>query len=475
MFQVIEEEAVVLKDDQWPVARLIPISSASGIEAQERRATSALLAVLSAVEEFGRSLLKPLGAPGGRIAAFIEVPFKVNGVSLRPDGIITVSRAGRNWSAFVETKTAASALDSKQIDIYLDLARELEFDAVITISNQFVTSSTEYLVDIDRRKLKKVKLHHWSWIDILTEAVVQRDHRGISDKDQAYILQELIRYLSDPRSGAVSFTSMGSTWTAIRDGARDTSLRGGDPNLAPAAARWDDLVKFISLELMKDLGTNVRQILRPDERQPSARLASLCDSLVRTGRLQAELSIPDAAGTLELVADLRARLVSASTRLDAPREGRARGRVSWLLRQLQAAPDDLRIEAKVAYSDATLTATLAEAKVNPQLLCPDKDRDILHFVLSLTRNAGLNRDAGRGSFSDSVIAVAKDMYSSVLQELRAWKPQPPRLAKPSEQPAPPTERIVDISPRVADAVEDAQEEMEDIAERGRGAAPTDKQ
>jgi len=138
----------------------------------------------------------------------------------------------------------------------------------------------------------------------------------------------------------------------------------------------------------------------------------------REDRFHAELSIPDAAGTLELVADLRSRLVTASTRLDAPREGRARGRVSWLLRQLQAAPDDLRIEAKVAYADATLTAALAEARANPDMLYPSSDRDILHFVLSLTRNAGLSRDAGRGSFSDSVVAVAKDMYSSVLQDLR---------------------------------------------------------
>jgi antitoxin (DNA-binding transcriptional repressor) of toxin-antitoxin stability system len=35
----------VITDEKWPVARLIPISSASGVEAQERRLASALLAV----------------------------------------------------------------------------------------------------------------------------------------------------------------------------------------------------------------------------------------------------------------------------------------------------------------------------------------------------------------------------------------------------------------------------------------------
>ncbi|MDQ3772869.1 MAG: hypothetical protein M3343_12405 [Actinomycetota bacterium] len=76
----------MLKDEQWPVARLIPISTASGIEAQERKVTSALLAVMSAVDEFGRVMLKPLGAPAGRIETFIEVPFKLDTRAIRPDG-----------------------------------------------------------------------------------------------------------------------------------------------------------------------------------------------------------------------------------------------------------------------------------------------------------------------------------------------------------------------------------------------------
>jgi hypothetical protein len=173
------------------------VSSASGIEAQERRAASALLAVIGAVTEFGRSLLKPLGAPSGRTETFIEVPFKVNGRSIRPDGIITVSRGTKTWGAIVETKTGQNALQPEQIDTYLDLARELEFNAVLSISNHYVTSSADYPVDVDRRKLRRVALGYWSWIDVLTEAVVQKEHRGVSDPE-AYILNELIRYLSAP-------------------------------------------------------------------------------------------------------------------------------------------------------------------------------------------------------------------------------------------------------------------------------------
>jgi len=152
----------MIVDEKWPVARLIPISSASGIEAQERRAASALLAVMSAVPEFGRALLKPLGAPAGKVQTFIEVPFRIDGKSIRPDGVIAVARGGKTWGAIVEAKTAGASLDPQQIDAYLDLARELEFHAVLSISNQYVTSSTEYPIEVDRRKLRKVRLHHWS-------------------------------------------------------------------------------------------------------------------------------------------------------------------------------------------------------------------------------------------------------------------------------------------------------------------------
>jgi hypothetical protein len=56
-----------------------------GLQAGEALRSSALAAVLAHVDEFGRTLLKPLGAPAGKIEAFVETPFKLdNGKSIRP-------------------------------------------------------------------------------------------------------------------------------------------------------------------------------------------------------------------------------------------------------------------------------------------------------------------------------------------------------------------------------------------------------
>jgi hypothetical protein len=449
----------MLADDQWPVARLIPISSASGIEAQERRAASALLAVLSAVAEFGRQLLKPLGAPAGRVDTFIEVPFKVDGRTIRPDGVIAVSKGARKWRAIVEAKTGTNSLDPKQMEMYLDLARQYGLDAVISISNQYVTSSSAYPILIDKKKVKKVAIHHWSWVDILTEAVVQKQHRGVKDPDQAYILSELIRYLSDPRSGALTFGNMGPSWTFVRDGARDRSLRKTDPQIEAVALRWDDLIRYVCLDLTKDLGRDVRPLLPKSEHDPSTRLKSLKDTLADHGRLSGDIHIPDVVGTVHLVSDLRARRILVSTTLDAPGEGRSKSRVSWLMRQLQKAPDDTKIDAKVSWLATPLSATLSAAREDPGVLHPEKGREIRQFTVSLTRDMGLKRDASRGSFIQSVILATKTFYGDVLQHLSGWKARPAKLPVQAREPQSVIEEVAEEHPPLAEPIEEAIQEV----------------
>ncbi|MDQ3642328.1 MAG: hypothetical protein M3450_12905 [Actinomycetota bacterium] len=73
-----------MTEESWNEARLIPTSGINGADEQERRATSALLVVMTAVREFDRALNQPLGAPTGRVESFIEVPFDLeNGGFIR--------------------------------------------------------------------------------------------------------------------------------------------------------------------------------------------------------------------------------------------------------------------------------------------------------------------------------------------------------------------------------------------------------
>ena len=166
---------------------------------------------MTSVREFGLAVTKPLGAPAGQLTGYIEVPFKVGEGSCYPDGLIEASRGGRTWTALLEVKTGANELERAQVETYLDVARDNEFDVVMTVSNQLAPAPGVHPVDVDKRKLRKVALHHLSWAEILTIAVQHRVHRGISDPDQAWILGELIRYLEHPGRAL----SISRTWVPI--------------------------------------------------------------------------------------------------------------------------------------------------------------------------------------------------------------------------------------------------------------------
>ena len=118
-----------MTEDSWLAARLIPTSGINGADEQERRATSALLAVMSSVREFGRALTQPFGAPAGPVQTYIEVPFKLGDKQFFPDGLIRVVRGQRQWTALVEVKTGANELNTEQLERYLDIAKEQGFDA----------------------------------------------------------------------------------------------------------------------------------------------------------------------------------------------------------------------------------------------------------------------------------------------------------------------------------------------------------
>ncbi len=162
---------------------MIPTSGISGAAEQERRTTSPVLAVMSVVREFAKAVLGPLGAPAGAVETFIEVPFAVGDHRVFPDGLIRVKRGARTWVALVEVKTGPNRLEAAQLETYLDVAREHGFDALLTISNEIPPIAGTHPTAVDKRKLKRVSLHHLSWTQVLTEAVMQKVHPDLNGTD----------------------------------------------------------------------------------------------------------------------------------------------------------------------------------------------------------------------------------------------------------------------------------------------------
>ncbi len=420
-----------MSEETWHKARIIPTSGIGGAEEQERRATSALMAVMSVVPDFSKALLGSLGAPAGTLSTFIEVPFELDGKRVIPDGLIRARRGSREWTALVEVKTGKNVLESGQLENYLDIARAEGFQYLITISNEIPPVPGQHPTTVDKRKLKKVSLHHWSWSFVLSTAIVQREHRGVSDPEQAWILGELIRYLEHERSGALELEDMGSNWVTVREAVTSGTLRASDKTAQEVVARFDALLRYAGLRLGQRLGTDVTQQLTRDEiANPAKRVTSQVASLVETGLLSGTIRIPHAAAPVVVMADLRANQVHCHVDIAAPQEGRPTTRVNWLVRQLKHAPSDVRVESFATRARAGHAELLKSIREDPKLLVPEGGRDIRSFRVALTSPSGAKRGRGRGAFIDSVLNNLDVFYADVVQHVKPWTATPPRLREP---------------------------------------------
>ena len=388
---------------------------------------------MRAVPEFGHALLKELGAPKSAvIQTFTEVRFKDGtGKTVIPDGAIVCERGQKTWTCLVEVKTSKADLRDEQVGCYLDVARENGFDGVLTISNQITASSSESPVSVDKRKLGKRGLWHFSWWRIITEAIVQNRYRGVSDPDQAWILGELIAYLDSEASGAGGFGDMGDKWVTVRKAAHDGTLRPTMPEAREVVERWEEFTQYLCLGLSQDLGSTVTA-----PRPRAATTASILDGhlkrLADTGVLETVLRVPAAVGDIRIQADLRAKRTLTSVDVDAPGDGRPKSRINWLLRQLAGAPDDLRIDVTFPNARQTTSELLGTVREAPErLLYPqDPTRPPRSFRLTLARQMGQKRGKEEGSFVRETRVQTFDFYRDLVQNLKPWQARAPRLHEP---------------------------------------------
>ncbi|MEX2448797.1 MAG: hypothetical protein WD404_08660 [Solirubrobacterales bacterium] len=419
--------AELVKQDVWVAARLLPTAGIRNQNEQERRAASALLAVMGAVPDFCHALLSGMKVPKGKVSTYTELRFKDGDNKTHiPDGGVIVERGKKRWGCLVEIKTGTAELDTEQVSRYLDLAREHGFDGLLTISNQIRSDPQDLPYEIRKSKLKGLAVYHASWWRILTEAIVQHRFRGIDDPDQAWILGELIRYLDDEKSGASGFEGLGQDWVRVRESARNETLRPSDAKAKAVAARWEQFVEYLCLHLSQELGVDVSN-LRPRGRSTEEQIAATADSLALRGVLQCSMRVPDAVGPIGVQANLRTRRVTTTVEIPAPKEGRPRTRINWLLRQLKDAPEDLRIDVRFARVRATRSELLRDCRELPERLLMEDEpkREPRSFLLALSMPMGKKGGRKEGSFVAETRRHATDFYRDLVQGL-----MPPRTKAP---------------------------------------------
>lgn len=406
------------ENDAWRPARLFPVSALKSDRDRETRATSVLLSVMAQVPEFGRRLTAGFGAPAGRMETFTEVTLPHGDSPRRPDGVIRVERAGKLWTALVETKTNGNALKPEQVQAYMDIAARRGYEAVITLSNDVALEGSPLVdVKIDGRRKHKVALRHLSWAEVTHQAQMLLRHEGVGNAAHAWLLQELLYYLQHENSGCHGFQNMGPAWVPVRNGIDDDTLCHGDPRALEVVESWERLVRQVCLGLGGELGQKVLPVQRAKRgTDPGARRSALADQLCREGRLQAELRIEGTPGVLAVSADLRTGKLRTSIEVPVPEQGYPLSWAKRLVRCLADAPADLHIETLVeGQADGGPRGTLERLRPEPADMLPkDSGSRITGFRLSLLKSMGSSRGNAETGFIRSVDDAVHRFYTSVV-------------------------------------------------------------
>ena len=430
--------------------RLFPSAHISSTREAELRAAASLLAMVRAVSEFGRIVVRAAGGPAGRISCYTEASFEM-GTSptriVRPDGIIRVIRGKTQWSALVEVKVGDNLLDAGQVDTYHKLAGEGGFDALVTISNQASLPNGRPPMELDRRRLRKVPVVHLSWERLLAEAQVLSTKKEIKDSDQHWMLDEWIKYITDDESRIIAPPSLGAHWGIVLQAAREHKLSTVPNQLTDVTEHWDAFLKKLAFRLRAKMGADVqRRTSRADVKDPGKRTKQMCAEALDSGILTGALKVRDAIGDIRLELMLQGKVVRYSVRFPAPSEGRTKTRLNWLLRKLPI--DDLpkglqvRVEwnRRGLYTEAPIDA-LQDGPM-PIMTGPDHaaistDAEPRFFVLGWTMGLA----TGRGRAGVRVLASITDgverFYRQAMEGLVPYVPKAPRFPRDEPEESPP--------------------------------------
>ncbi len=413
-------------------ARLIPVTGIKGAQDQERRAASALLAVMQGVPELTVELLREHGAFNGVVQSFIEPEFKINGKKIRPDGLLRITKGKRTWTALVEFKTGSNELELNQINQYLDIAKQENYQALITISNQVLNATGAHPTEgIDNRRLRSTSLIHLSWLKVITECLILSEHTKVSDADRAWVLRELIRFLQSDASGASEFNDMGPNWVVVRESIKTGSIKKADDAVIDVVSKFQNLVRYCAFTLAAKTGVDATEIVPKAAKTDGKKfLAAEATKLIAEKTMQGAVKIPGAAAELTIKADLGAGVLHCGFELAAPVDGKNKTKLNWLLKQFKEVPKDARLS--IGYKRARnmeASVSLSALKSGELELELDSNRELAFFRVDSVRTFGTKRGRGQGAFIDSVLNQVTDTYSQLLQPVKPWAPSAPKLSE----------------------------------------------
>ncbi len=424
-------------------ARLIPTVADTN---KEERALSILLSALVSVHEFRQAMLHSLSVRVGsraQLEAWTEVVFKKSKKDQdtkgsRPDGALILDTGKKQWKALIEAKVGTEEVGENQLSSYVEKAKENNFDAVITITNQFAALPDHHPVKLPKKTTKSIDIYHWSWTYAITQAELLLQSDGIDDGDQRYILSEVVEYFNDKNSGKIGFTSMNKEWKDLVSKFRNnSSISKSSVEVINTVSSWHQEQRELCLKMWTLIGEKAEvKLPRAHKNDPIQRLTDDCQSLANDKKLTTIIQIPNAASDLIVTASLVPRTITCSMRLDAPKDKvRSSAKLNWLLRQIpDGLNNDFHIKAFRPGRAPDTDKPINDLKQDPDLIeaenssAPPSSFEIF-YTLDLA-----GKFQGNRVFIEQLEVAVPFFYEKVGQHLRAWVAPPPKVKKASVTP-----------------------------------------
>lgn len=412
------------------LARLIPVSNGSQ---RERSAASVLLSTLCIVRPFSEIVLGTIGKSLGvrsTLQAFSEVVFSkpFAEANCRPDGLLIVSTSRSEWRALIEAKIGTARVSPGQVSTYSRLAAQNQVDALITISNELTPLPHHLPYQLPPDFSSKVDVYHWSWSKIVTLATLLISGADDDfDREQHFLLKEMLRYFTHESTGIRGFHQMNSEWpellSRLHTGA---SIHRTHAHVVKTVGAWHQEQSDICLILSRKLKVPVTLRLKKSHRfDQGARIDEDAEEFAKSKTLRAEFDVPNLAGPIEVVADAQKRNIVCRIRVRAPEDKvRYESRLNWLLRQLPEDPGAL-VGIHINWKNGGESfGWLGELRGDPASADLGRPGALpKEFEVSVVTDLG-QKFSGTKAFIEILEAAVPQFYDKIARHIRGWLPAP---------------------------------------------------
>ena len=406
-------------------ARLIPTIKTG----DEMALTSIFLSSLRLVKEFRDSIFKEIKlSRNGRTYLYTEVCFSKIDKS-RIDGLILVTKKDIITEAvLIEVKTGKDEIQEPQIKKYIETAKKLKINTLLTISNQFVSSPEQSPIKISTGKFN---LFHLSWSRIITlgHLLLFDNDNDIQDDDQVEILKEAFHYMESPKAGISGFIQM-KGWKELSQNIRaNVPIVKSEEYVINAVNSWHQEESDLALILSRNLGVLAKTSVRT-EKSLKSDVNKVAKDFVLTGKV----TIKNAVSDIKIIVDFEKRTVSLKNSIIPPKNIGSIARITWLRKQIEKCSeleneiynkigDKIWVEADVKFARTNLKVNF---KYIEELYEQSKGKELIGFSVSVMDGFGASFDSEK-KFISLFEELVLNYYEGIVQNLKNWNAPAPKL------------------------------------------------